>query len=424
MGPGERRVELGRPPERGLDPQEILGAPEALPQQVAVQVVRVVARAGERSGAGEGIPRLDPLSLPPGEEGQRLVSRGRAGVEGERPAGEIPGLGRPPHPHVEPGPKGERLRLRQASCRPGLLLHLQARHPPAVEEDGAPHVRLDLTVQGLGVPEGLLRRHRRGLAGLEQCSEAVELTLTLVGPQHEIVDERPGLRVEDRGPVLLGVLGRPVRHPEERGQRHRGALPQRLEVIRHVASLVDAVTLDDRVPPELREALVQPGRQRLEVEAEDEVHVLVEDDEVRVVPGVVPLPEPRHVSAQGDPAPVRRVDEDAGGVQGPSLLPELGEQHAKSSLVPHGEDGHRPDGFDARPRPYLLQERPHLLELQEHLPRVLLAPVGRHGEVGAPDLHPRLGCPRERRSQPREQRECDESPHSSHRPSPRTCLGF
>ena len=322
------------------------------------------------------------------------MGRRQARIETDRAAGQVTGFGPAAHGHLEAGAKGERLRLGQRASRPGALLDLHASHPAPVAKGQPPHVGLELPVQEADVPEGLAARLARGPPGLEQGREAVDLAAALVGTQHEVVHERPGLRVEDRGPVLLRIGGRALRHREEVGQGLERAPPQRLEVIGHGPSLVDAVLFDDRVPPELREPFVQPDGQRVEVQAEDEVDVLVEDHQVGVVPGVVVLAEPRHVDAQRDPVPVGSAYEDAGGMERSVLLPESGEEGTEASLVSHGQNGHGPAGVDARPRPHLPEECTHLLELQDHPARVLLAPVRDHGEGRASDLHPRLGVPR------------------------------
>ena len=176
---------------------------------------------------------------------------------------------------------------------------------------------------------------------LEQGHEAVDLAPTRLRPQHQVVHERPGLRVEERGPVLLGVLGRAGLHGEKRGQRQESALPHRPDVLGHGPPLVDPVALDHRVSPELRQPLVEPGRQRAEVRAQGDVDVLVEDHEIRVVTGDVAFPKPGRVHAHRHPVPLGRVHEQARGAKGTSRFPEGREQGAELLLVPHGQDASR-----------------------------------------------------------------------------------
>ncbi len=219
VGAGEGWVQLDRPAKRGLDPLEALGAGRLSQQQVAVHVVRVVARAGERRRPGERLARLALPPLLPGEEAQGLVGRRLPGIEARA-------TGRPgPGPRRRgPWPRGSRREPRatqrqaQGASGPGFLRHLHPSRPPSVGEDRPPHVRLELPVQGFHVAEGFPGSLRRGLPGLEQGRKAVDLAPALLGPQQEVVHERPGLRVEDRGPVLLGVLGRVAPHREEHGQ--------------------------------------------------------------------------------------------------------------------------------------------------------------------------------------------------------------
>ena len=197
------------------------------------------------------------------------------------------------------------------------------------------------------------------------------------------MDERPGLRVEDRGSRLLVVVRRGLVDLEQRveGQELRRA--QEHDRFRPRLALCQVVAFDDAAAVELGEPLVEPQRQAREVQREQPVRVLV----VQHLVGVLVRTD---VGPHNQGVAVGAGERETGRSGALLALPERGQQGPHGLLVLDRDDDGGLGAVHAGPGPLLLEHGAHALELQGNRFRRLLSGVGDDREVCALRLQPHV----------------------------------
>ncbi len=225
-----------------------------------------------------------------------------------------------PHARRQSGEKRQGLGARQRARRPDRTRRqsgdgdtlIVERRLRSVEPYSALEL-VDLDAEGAEKSGPLL------LAGIEPAQEVGGARVPVGSAVEQVVDERPGLRLEDR--PLLHRVSRTLRgHAEDLAQRQERRAAQQLEILGRRAPDVGDAVFDPEGTVELAQAFAQPERRRRIVRADEVRGVALEHHRHAVslfgigVHSEV-VPELGGLESS-DPLHIRRVGADLVGIEG------------------------------------------------------------------------------------------------------------
>ena len=261
-----------------------------------------------------------------------------------------------------------------------LRRNLQVIHGDAHEEKPVPpRIARQLRHQLRGVlrAEGLLERLALRLAALEKDQVAGELLGALLVSDHQVVHERPGLRVEDTLARLFVVFGRCVVDCEEPVERQQLVVPEPPHVAFDRAADLGLVVGRAKRAVEIRHSLLEPERLRRQVGVEELMQELVVHARPRVdVPRGLDRDEVSFVRRPVDPGDRPRL--------------ALVERHVglEGRFIPKHEDRRRHRRVDLELRPQARQGGAQTLELEADVFGLALAAIAVDREVRGVDPDP------------------------------------
>ena len=248
-------------------------------------------------------------------------------------------------------------------------------------------VAFELFPKTLEVSECLLSgRYLIARLGPSREEFAQELFLSRFRIHHQVVNQRPGFRVKDGGPVCFVVVRRTITHFEQSFYRQKLVLAQNIQVSGIDRSRFAFLFTQSRIAKKLRKALPKPEGEPVEIDPQQSVRVLMVESVKRIFSLRV---ESQHHVVFVLPRLVH-----AGVMDVSFHLPLFGEQLLHRRLIFGSEDHDRLREVHLERGERRMEHRANLLELVRHFPRFFLARVGRHRKVRTPDFDPIVGSAR------------------------------
>jgi len=207
-----------------------------------------------------------------------------------------------------------------------------------------------------------------------------EFTSAGVGIELEVVDDGPGLGVEDGSAVLFVVIGRIFVHLKKSFDGDEFVGTKDFQVRAGNLADQDLLFADHRVAEVLGEAFVHPKRKLAEIETKEGVGIFVIDHFVRILA--------LDIGSNDDEIAFFAGNIEAGGVHVAFGLPERGEERFEGVFIFESEDKDGLAEIGAECRKGGVEDFADLLELGGDAAGLAFAGVAEHDEVGGADFEP------------------------------------